>query len=153
MASAPERKVISNWLVTHLTTLDILVGKIIAPEGGGWATDPAKVSGEFIPYSVVTPQTGTPANPSIDDPSQDWNLSYVVTSYGVDADQVEDLSDPQRTLLLNTKKVPVAMSDSNWRITTIRCSSIGGVGYTTAVDPTAYSQSDSFILTLSRSLA
>ena len=97
MASSPERRVISNWLVDHLKTdLSLAVGKVVAPSDGGWQKDSAAVGAEFIRYSVVTPQTGTPDSPSFDDPSQDWKLPYTITSYGVDADQVEELADLQR---------------------------------------------------------
>lgn len=150
-ASALERAVVSDWLVETCEEVG-LTGKVVAPEGGGWRSDPAQVDAKFVPYSVVAPNTATAINPSFDDPSQDWSVPYTITSYGVDVNQVEDQADSIRKLLLAIKKEELVMSESTWKVTTIRCSSMGGVGYTTAVDPTAFSQTDTFILTLSRSL-
>lgn len=152
MASAPERAKVTEWLVTFLNTNSYLAGKITAPNTGGWDKDPSTTGAVFTPYTVVTPGTGKPITPSFGDPSQDWSLPYQLTSYGTHDQQIEDIADEVRKLLLITKKVDVVMSDGTWRITTIACSAIGGVGYTTAIEPTAYSQTDSFILTLSRSL-
>jgi hypothetical protein len=83
----------------------------------------------------------------------DWKLPYTLTTYGTNRRQVEDLADDVRAALLAVKKFPLTMKDGAiWRITTIDCNAIGGVGYTTAVSPTAFSETDSFNLTLSRSL-
>lgn len=154
MASTIERSKVSSWLREFLETeLNMPVGRVIAPDNAGWQTDSSKPGAEFIPYIVLTPGTSTPTNPVFSDSSQDWNSPYQATIYGVDVDQVEEVADAARSLLLKTKKVSVVMSEGNWRITTISCTAIGGVGYTTAIDPTAYSQTDSFTLSLSRSIS
>jgi len=153
VASTVERAKISAWLREFLETgIGLPVGRVIAPDEAGWQTDSTKPGSEFVPYIVLTPGTASPVWPTFDDPSQDWNVPYQATTYGVNVDQVEDLADEARKLLLATKKVAVAMSEGSWRVTTISCTAIGGVGYTTAIDPTAYSQTDSFTLSLSRSI-
>ena len=153
MASTVERSKVSSWLRQTLEDgLDLPVGRVIAPDAAGWQTDATKPGSEFIPYIVVTPGNATPVWPTFDDPSQDWNVPYQATTYGVDTNQVEDLADSARKLLLAIKKVTITMSEGSWRVTTISCTAIGGVGYTTAIDPTAYSQTDSFTLSLSRSI-
>lgn len=154
MASTPQRSVATGWVVQFIfDELGVLVGRVTAPDGAGWQADSSQVGAEFIPYIVATPGSATPVNPSFNDPSDDWSLAYQLTSYGTDNVQVEDTADKVRALLLATKKVSLAMNDGTWRITTIRCNNIGGVGYTTAVSPTAFSQTDSYTLTLSRSLS
>jgi len=153
VASTVERSKVSSWLRQTLEDgLDLPVGRVIAPDAAGWQTDATKPGSEFIPYIVVTPGNATPVWPTFDDPSQDWNVPYQATTYGVDTNQVEDLADSARKLLLAIKKVTITMSEGSWRVTTISCTAIGGVGYTTAIDPTAYSQTDSFTLSLSRSI-
>lgn len=153
MASAPDRGVFTDWLLDHLRT-EYLVGDIEAPEGAGWQTESASPDAEFVPYTTLMPGTSGQATGSLGDPSMDWKLAYTLNHYGVNRRQVEDLADDIRTNLLLVKKVPVTMKDgiTVWRLTTIACNSIGGVGYTTAVSPTAFSQTDSITLTVSRSL-
>jgi len=155
MASAPDRGVITDWLIDFVQTgLNVSVGDIEAPPDVGWQSDSAKVNAEFIPYLVSTPGTATRSSGSFGDPSMDWKIPYTLTTYGVKRRQVEDLADDVRAALLDVKKVPLTMKDgvTVWKITTIDCTAIGGVGYTTAVTPTAFSETDSFNLTLSRSL-
>jgi hypothetical protein len=152
MSSAPSRSVLSNWLKDKLLAMPIKAERVIAPSDAGWQSDGATANAEFIPYAVITPQTGVPTSASFDNTGDDWDMSYTISSYGVDPDQVEELADDVRAALVGVKGINLVMGSSNWRITRIKCPSIGGVGYTTAVIPTAYSQSDSFTLTLSRSL-
>jgi len=154
MASAPDRGVVTDWLIEFVSTeLNIAVGDIEAPKNVGWQTDSAKPNAEFVPYLVSTPGTATRSSGSFGDPSMDWKLPYTLTTYGTNRRQVEDLADDVRAALLAVKKFPLTMKDGAiWRITTIDCNAIGGVGYTTAVSPTAFSETDSFNLTLSRSL-
>lgn len=153
MASAPDRGVFTDWLLTHLGTT-FLVGDIEAPAGAGWQTESAAAGSEFIPYVTLMPGTSSQSSGSFGDPSMDWKLSYTLNNYGVNRRQVEDLADDIRAILLAVKKVSVTMKDGStvWRLNTIACTSIGGVGHTNAVSPTAFSQTDSITLTVSRSL-
>lgn len=155
MASAPDRGVVTDWLIEFVeTNLNVVVGDIEAPKNVGWQSDSAKPGAQFTPYLVSLPGTATRSSGSFGDPSMDWKLPYTLTTYGVNRRQVEDLADDVRAALLEVKKIPLTMKDgvTVWKITTIDCSAIGGVGYTTAVSPTAFSETDSFTLTLSRSL-
>lgn len=153
MASAPDRGVATTWLLEQLGTLGYLAGDIEAPAGGGWQEEMSDPGARFTPYVTVFPQNSGRATGSLGDPSMDWDLPYTLNIYGVNRRQVEDLADDVRAHLLEIKKVPLTMRDGVvWKLTTIECRTIGGVGYTTAVTPTAFSQTDSYTMTLSRSL-
>jgi hypothetical protein len=154
MASAPDRGVITDWLLAHLRSQGYNMGDIEADQSFGWQTDAGSPGAEFVPYTTQIPGTATRSTGSFGDPSMDWWLPYTLTTYGVNRRQVEDLADDLRAGLLEVKKIPVTMKDGStvWKITTIDCTAIGGVGYTNAVTPTAFSQTDSISLTVSRSL-
>lgn len=153
MASAPDRGVVTTWLLGVLNGASFLAGDIEAPPGGGWQEEMSDAGSTFVPYLTVVPQNSGRATGSFGDPSMDWDLPYTLNIYGVNRRQVEDLADDVRAHLLTIKKVPLTMRDSViWVMTTMECRTIGGVGYTTAVTPTAFSQTDSYTMSLSRSL-
>jgi len=153
MASAPDRGVVTSWFLDTLNTT-YLAGDIEAPAGAGWQEEMNDVGAKFVPYLTIFPQPSQRATGSLGDPSMDWMLPYSMNIYGVNRRQVEDLADDVRADLLQIKKVPLTMRDGVvWKMTTMECRTIGGVGYTTAVTPTAFSQTDSYTMTLSRSLA
>jgi hypothetical protein len=153
MASAPDRGVVTTWLLDELDTNGHLAGDIEAPPGAGWQEEMNDAGAKFIPYLTTVPQNSSRATGSLGDPSMDWDLPYTLNIYGVNRRQVEDLADDVRAHLLEIKKIPLTMRDGVvWKLTTIECRTIGGVGYTTAVTPTAFSQTDSYTMTLSRSL-
>lgn len=154
MASAPDRGVVTSYLLATLGANSFLVGDIEAPESAGWQTEMSSAGSEFVPYSTLMPQTSSRPSGSFGDPSSEWTLPYTLNTYGVNRRQVEDLADDQRALLLLIKKIDLTMRDNVvWRLTTIDCPAMGGVAYTNAVTPTAFSETDSFTVTLSRSYA
>ena len=55
--------------------------------------------------------------------------------------------------VVNGKGAVFAMRDgSTWKVISIRCTSIGGVGVNQNITPHAYSQSDSILIRLSKNL-
>lgn len=155
MASNPQRGAITDWLLTAVRDVahDFLVGDVEAPREAGWQSDPSDPAATFIPYIVFTPNAASSPLGGLNDPATDWRLPYTGTSYGVNRRQVEDLADTVRTALSNVNKVPITTADgSTWKILTIQFLSIGGMGYTNAVQPTAFSQTDSFTIMISKSL-
>lgn len=154
MASAPRRSKVSKHLKTTISEANFAVEMITAPKNAGWAADMGEAGSEFTPYLTITPQTSSQAEGSLGDPSTEWLLPYTLTGYGVHLEQLEDLMDDLRSLLLTPHRINLAMGDgTSWRLVNTQCSAIGGIGYDNSVDPTAYSQSDSYLLRLSRNLS
>lgn len=155
MRSTIDRGVITSYLQTHLTGAEFTVGIVVAPDGAGWQGEPGTAGSVFVPYTVLTPLNSTSPSGGLADSSSEWQLPYTFSTYGVDARQVEDLADDVRRVLADLRRVNVTMRDgaTSWQIQQTTCQSMGGVGYTTQMEPpTAFSQTDSMVLWLSKNL-
>jgi hypothetical protein len=152
--SVIDRGVVTDWVLTLLRGAGMFIGDVIAPSEAGWTGDMGKPGSVFIPFVVLTPGTASAPTGSFADSSEDWQLPYSLMSFGVDRRQVEDLADDARRLLGNQRRVDLVMRDgvSSWRVVQVTWPSIGAVGYTAQVDPTAFSQTDTSVLWLSKNL-
>lgn len=148
-----DRGVVTAEVEARLTSGGVLVGLVTAPKTGGWQKEMTAEGAQFVPYVVVTPLNAQGGSGSLGDSTSEWQVPYSLSSYGVDVRQVEDLADDARRILLGLRRHNFSMRDgSSWQVTQTRPQAIGGVGYTTQVDPTAFSQTDSVTLWLSRNL-
>lgn len=154
--SHPDRGVFTDWLLTHVraefTATDISPEDKEGMEDFGWQSDMHAEGSVFNPYVVITPQTATSSPGSIGAPDADWQLPYLVTCYGVDRRQTEDLADDVRNHISGNHRADVLMKDqeTSWQVTHIQCHAIGGIGYNGQVDPRMYSQTDSYTMRISR---
>lgn len=152
MSSTPDRGTLTNRVLSELRAAGLLVGDILAPDTAGWQTQPGGDADVFVPYVTLTPQTvGSPSG-SVEDPTEDWRIPYTLTSFAVDRNQVEDYADKVRRVLLGIRRREVTMSNGSWQWQQTQWVTIGAVGYTQIVNPTAFSQTDSMTIWLSKNL-
>lgn len=154
MTSTPDRGPVTNVLVAAVASVVEQVGDVKAPENAGWQGDPAATNSLFIPYVVITPMSTPAPTGSLADAQIDWKLAYTLTTYGVTRRQIEDVADDARRAVLALRDITVVMNDgvTVWKIINVTSQNIGGVGYTDQIKPTAYSQSDSALVWLSKRL-
>lgn len=155
-----KRREVTDWLLNYLKEEGHVVGDILAPLEGGWqkrelsehvwdedyeeGDDDELDFPEFVPYVVVTPLD---AKPSVSANQgryrNDWTLRYQLTWFGVSREQVENIADTARGLTEIRPEVP---TDANFKINWVLTPTVGGIGYTTQLDPPGYSQSDTYEL-------
>ena len=146
-----DRGKISDWIEQKLIAAGFKAENMTAPTDAGWRDDVYSEGAEFIPYIVINPQTSSQPSGSMATSSSDWVLPYTISSYGITRAQVEDLSDDARATLINGRGETFTMRDgTTWKVISIQCSSIGGVGVNQNIVPFAYSQSDSIVIYISK---
>lgn len=151
MPNPPERNVLSTHIEQALEASGVKTAGMVPPTDAGWVGGINAESSEFHGYSVISPQTASSVDESLGDPTANWRMPYTVTAYGVTRAQVEDLADFTRLEVLRLRKGVLEMRDaSKWKLTHVECTAIGGVGLSQNINPHAYSQSDSFVVYLSR---
>jgi hypothetical protein len=120
------------------------------PLGAGWGTsqpnDP--LGPGFAPYYVLTTMTAVPSQDagSLAAPQEDWHIPYMVQSFGVAHQQAEWAGDEARTALDGLRGTILALGASNYRISQIWTSQIGGINRVPDSDPPYFSQQDGFTL-------
>ena len=111
-----ERRLLSAAVLQALQSQGIVAALAHAPDGGGWDGQPNKDGSNFIPYTVVTPNTATSATGPVSDPLGDRQLPYSFASFGVAAEQCEWMADKSRAAAGAMKKTVVHLGDRDYRI-------------------------------------
>jgi len=152
MASIPARGPLTDFMVDQLRAGELLVGKALAPDEGGWDDDPEAVGSTFYGYIVVTPSTAQEGSGSLADAGIEWALPYVLASYGIDLTSVEGQADTARKIVSEIKRVHVDLDGVGWKVIDIKVNSIGGVDVDRTAKPNELSQKDVVIVRISKEL-
>lgn len=120
------------------------------PAGAGW--DPAvnKDAAVFVPYTILNPQNANHAEGPISESQADWWLPYLVTAYGVDPHQTEDLADTCRTAIGELQQQDLRLGNDTYFVQQVRVDSIGGLVRADVLDPSYWVQSDTVSIWVSK---
>lgn len=147
--TAISRSPLTNHILAAISDV-VAVGDAEAPEEGGWDGPPDSYDSSYSAYVVLVPATSGDSTGPIGDTHADIILSYVVNGYGITRGQVEGYMDHVRDVLVAMTRTMVVLGESSWRIQQVRCTSIGGISRNDTIEPSEFSQTDVFVLYLSK---
>lgn len=170
MSTTFQRAPVTAYLLEYLETeTDFKCGDGVIPTGAGWGTtQPNKpaglptlfgaAGGQFVPYTVLTTMTASPApgTGSIGTPQEDWHLPYVIQSFGVARLQAETMADKVRavmTALIHTIidcHTNDVVAPNNFKVQDVWQQSVGGINRTPGSDPAFFGQQDQFVIWLAK---
>lgn len=150
MPSFLPRGLLTDYLITQLTSAGLLVGDGEAPDAGGWDDDPNLPTSSYIPYVVLNPMAAAEPTGPLGDTSADFRVPYSVTAAGISRKQVETYADIGRKKITDLTRVVIQLSGENWKIQQARANSIGGVVRSDTVEPSEFTQSDVVIVYISK---
>ena len=149
-----ERRKLTKALIDAIKTEGNPVGKAQAPQQGGWQGQPNADGSNFVPYVMVTPNPtsatrGVYEGP-LDDWQADWQLSYTVTSFGIDPDQAELMADRARLAAHTIVHDQISGGENTYNVQQVRVDALGGLVRVDATEPPYWAQSDQINLWVSK---
>lgn len=144
------RRLLTAAVITAAELTGQPVGNSNAPIDGGWQGEPNADGSNFVPYSVVTPQTATFSSGPVADPEADRQILYSLSSFGVMPEQAEWMADRIRASVATLAKTDVSLEDATYRIQQVRTNVIGGLNRVDSTDPPYWGQVDMITLWLTR---
>lgn len=148
-----QRQFITNHLKKLLERVDKPVGLAESPIDGGWRGEPNSDGTNFVPYTVITPNSSSAPSGYAEGPisewQPDWRLSYSISSYGVKPEQCEWMADEAREILDAIVNTHVSSGGNNYLIQQMRVDMLGGLIRVDATDPPYWGQSDQISVWLS----
>lgn len=153
---SPLTRHLVHWLEQ---AVEFPVGNAIRPRDSGWnKQQPNQPGGKgFVPYSVLTTMTATPApgTGSIADPQADWHVPYMIQTFGATVEQAEALADKVRATMATLRNTILDLStndvpENRYKVQQAWVSTIGGVNVTPGADPMFYGEQDQFMIWLAK---
>jgi len=125
------------------------IGDATAPVEGGWDGEPNTTGTNFVPYSVLTPGSGSNPSGPLSNTSADWQLYYTLASFGVSRKQCEWMADRSRDTLGILKNTIHTLgnennSKSDHTIQKISFTNIGNISRIDSTNPAYWGQVDMF---------
>jgi hypothetical protein len=155
MATALQRRPVTNLLLATLMTSlpDNPVGDMVIPTGAGWTGVPNAPGATFTAYTVLVTLTASRSVGAFADSQSDWQITYMLESFGASREQCEWMADKARSALDPLAKQVHAFGTANYKIQQIRVDSIGAVNRVAVTEPAFYGQQDGMSLWLSKEIA
>lgn len=154
MATTLQRRPLTNLLLTTLNAqLSVPIGDMVIPAGAGWDGVPNAPGATFNPYVVLVTLTASRSTGSFGDSQSEWQLAYMLESFGASREQCEWMADSARTALNVLAKQVITLGPDQYRMQQVRVDSIGAVNRVAVTEPAFYGQQDGISLWLSKELA
>ena len=146
------RRELSGAIVDELRTTPNVtdIGLAKAPQDVGWNNAPSKDLSSFRPYGVVNPGASGGHTGPIGGNLQDWQLPYMVMSFGVTPEQTEFIADALRYQFVSMKNTTVVLGGFDYKIQQVKIESMGAIQRVDATEPAYYGQTDSYSVWLSK---
>lgn len=149
-----DRAALSKQLHAFLGTTvpGVLVGRGVAPPGGGWPNG-APNTGAFVPYAVL--KTGTAITPAPGEPERlsgrraSWLCRYQITSHSTKESRVEDTAQLMRNAVI-TFAGPLTLDTVVWVVQSVLVPQLGATERDDSTDPAGWRVTDDVSLHLSR---
>ena len=147
-----SRRPLTNQIKTTLAAAPLVtdVGVAHAPANVGWNGQPNQQGSNFRPYAVLSPGASGPYTGPVGGNLQDWQLPYMVTTFGISPDQVELIADNLRFQFVTLKNEQLVLGDYTYKVQQVRIESIGSIQRVEVTEPPYYGQTDSYSVWLSK---
>jgi len=150
VTAPPELSLLDDQLLTLLRAValpngDLLpVGDMEIPHGGGWSgAGPNAPSAQFTGYGILYPQpTGPAYAPSFGQPQANWQVPYILQSYGATREQARFIGELMRPALLRLHGTVVALGASNYRLDNVSIDSLGAPERVPGTNPAYFGQQE-----------
>lgn len=154
MATSMHRRPLTGLLLSTLdTALEQPVGDMVIPQGGGWSGVPNAPGATFTPYVVLVTLTASRSTGPMGASQADWQMTYMVESFGASREQCEWMADHARSALDVLAKQQIVLGTDTYKVQQVRVDSIGAVNRVAVTEPAFYGQQDGLSLWLSKELS
>lgn len=147
-----ERAPLTDHILAAIKAEELWIGDAVPPKTGGWSGPADSAGSEYQAYGVLVPANVGDTTGPVGDTHADAQTSYVLNGYGLSRSHCERYMDHVRKVLVAMSRTMVVLGDSDWKIQQVRCSAIGGIARNDSVEPSEYSQTDVYVLYLSKEL-
>lgn len=147
-----ERAPLTDLILEEIEHEELKIGDADSPETGGWDGPPDANYSKYRAYGVLVPATVPEQTGPVGDSAADARVAYVINGYGVSRSHTERYMDHVRKVVVAMSRRIVVLGDSSWKIQQVRCDSIGGIARNDSIEPSEYSQTDVYVLYLSKEL-
>lgn len=143
-----KRRVLTDLVLSNLTTAGVLTGDAERPDGGGWDGEPYQSA--FVSYAVVTPMATARISGSMGGPTDQVVFEYAISAYGGSRQQCEWQADKVREVMDSLIDDIVDMSDAEAKIIWVANSQYGGVATSGQESPPWWNQNDTYQIWVSQ---
>lgn len=147
-----ERGPLTDYILAEIKAEELWIGDAEPPADGGWSHSPDSPDASYQAYGVLVPAAVPDMTGPVAATASDARVAYVINGYGTSRSHVESYMDHVRKVLVAMARRMVVLGDSSWKTQQVRCDSIGGIARNDSVEPSEYSQTDVYVLYLSKEL-
>lgn len=152
MATTITRRPLTNLLLVTLKAElpENPIGDMLIPEGAGWTGVPNAPGAYFTPYCVLVTLTASRSTGAFGDSQSDWQMAYMLESFGASREQCEWMADRGRAALNVLTKQRIELGEDAYKVQQVRLDSIGAVNRVAVAEPAFYGQQDGLSIWVSK---
>lgn len=150
IAPALQREPFTADLIATLRTLPFPVGDGEIPPGANWVGQPAIPGSRFKPYLVVGEIVASHSWGVFSDPQADWQLPYVVETFGLTRSVCGKLADKARDKVLSMRSHTYDIDGVAYGVMQVQVDDIGEPARIAALQPPVWRKQDGITLMIGK---
>lgn len=136
-----------------MTAAGLTNGRGLPPAGAGWIGVPNTTGAVYQAYTIFIPGAATIASGSFVDAQMDWQMPYILISYGISAEQCESQADAARKAVIGMNHQHLRLGLENWQVYNTLTRNLGQVVRNDNFTPPEFSQQDVVLIWISKELS
>lgn len=141
-----ERAPITESFIAKLVELGFPVGDGKIPTGVNWVGQPNLPTATFKPYLVVSEIVASHSSGPLGDSQADWQLPYLVESFGISREVCSKLADRMRAQAKEMRAITWTVGSDEYGVQFVRIDSLGEPQRVAAVSPPVWHTQDGITL-------
>lgn len=142
MRTALQRSPFTSLLLDTLAAVGKPVGDGALPPHAGWQPDVEAPGANYVPFVVLSEVVASRSWGTLYDSQSDWQLPYVIESFGARRDQASWMADAARKTLVGLAGALVATEDGNYGVMQVHLDSLGQPARIDATQPPTWHSQD-----------
>jgi len=143
MTATIARSPVTAAVVAALETIGKPVGDGVIPDAS-WIGQPMAPGSTFEPFLVSSELNAGSSWGPFSDPQADWQLPYLVESFGLSREQCSWMADKARGALLDMRNTTLSLGTFTYKVGYVHIDSLGAPVRIDAFQPPFYHSQDGF---------
>lgn len=150
MTTALARSPFTADVLATLAELGFPVGDAEIPAGANWVGAPHTASAVFKPYLVVSEIVASRSWGPIGDWQADWQLPYLIESFGITREVTSKLADRARAKLITMRNRGYVIDGQDYGVQQVHLDSLGEPQRVASVNPPVWHTQDGITLSIGK---
>lgn len=153
MSATLQRRPLTDQMLTLLAAIGKPVGDGVLPNSALWMGQPNVPGSVFEPFVVLSELLASRSTGPLTDSQADWQLPYMLSSFGVYREQAGWMADKARVAFDSLANTGITLGPDTYLVQQVHLDTIGAPSRADVADPPIWSVQDAVSIWVTKEIS